>query len=166
MYHRRNLINLSEVLNYIPTAVANVKGNADHSSINGIVKFFQTSKGVVVSAEVSGLPVSSEKCGNDIFAFHIHGGASCAGDVDDAFADAGTHYNPADCPYPHHAGDMPPLFSANGTAIFAFLTDRFDAAEIIGKTVIIHDYPDDFTTQPSGNAGEKIACGEIVGVRR
>ncbi|MBO5702703.1 MAG: superoxide dismutase family protein [Clostridia bacterium] len=33
-------------------------------------------------------------------------------------------------------------------------------------TVIIHDTPDGFTTQPSGNAGNKIACGEIVGVRR
>jgi len=42
------------------------------------------------------------------------------------------------------------------------LTDRFTLPEIIGKTVIINDMPDDFTTQPSGNAGEKIACREIV----
>ncbi|MBR3879825.1 MAG: superoxide dismutase family protein [Clostridia bacterium] len=34
------------------------------------------------------------------------------------------------------------------------------------KTVVIRDSPDDFTTQPSGNAGKKIACGEIVGVKR
>ena len=166
MYHRNSLINLGAVLNHVPVAVAFVRGNADHRSINGTVKFFQTPKGVVVSAEISGLPVWGEKCGNDIFAFHIHGGASCTGNAEDAFADVGTHYNPTDCPHPYHAGDMPPLFSANGTAVLAFLTDRFDAAEIIGKTVIIHDSPDDFTTQPSGNAGNKIACGEIVGVRR
>ena len=166
MYHRRNLINLSKVLNYVPTAVAFIKGNVDYSQINGTVKFFQTLKGVVVMADVSGLPVSDEKCGNDIFAFHIHSGASCTGNAEDHFADAGTHYNPIDCPHPYHAGDMPPLFSANGTAVLAFLTDRFTVNEIIGKTVIMHDSSDDFTSQPSGNAGKKIACGEIVGVRR
>ncbi len=166
MYYRRNLINLSEVLNYVPTAVAFIKGSADYLQINGTVKFFQIPKGVVVSAEISGLPVSGEKCGNDIFAFHIHSGESCTGNAEDAFADVGTHYNPTDCPHPYHAGDMPPLFSSNGTAILVFFTDRFTANEIIGKTVIIHDSPDDFTSQPSGNAGKKIACGEIVGVRR
>jgi Cu-Zn family superoxide dismutase len=35
--------------------------------------------------------------------------------------------------------------------------------EVIGRGVIIHGSPDDFTTQPSGNAGEKIACGVIRG---
>ena len=166
MYHRSNLINLKEVLGYVPTAVSFVRGNEDYRGVNGTVKFFQTPKGVVVFAEISGLPISGEKCGNEIFAFHIHSGASCTGNTDDAFADVGTHYNPTDCPHPYHAGDMPPLFSSSGMALLAFLTDRFDAAEIIGKTVIIHDSPDDFTTQPSGNAGKKIACGEIVGVWR
>lgn len=41
------------------------------------------------------------------------------------------------------------------------LTNRFNIEEIIGKVVIIHDKPDDFVTQPSGNSGTKIACGEI-----
>ncbi len=166
MYCRNGLINLSEVLTYVPVAVAFIRGDAEHRSINGTVKFFKVSKGTVVLAEVSGLPISNEKCGNDIFAFHVHSGAPCRGNADDAFADAGTHYNPTDCPHPYHAGDMPPLFSANGTAFLAFLTGRFTADEIIGKTVIIHDSPDDFTTQPSGNAGKKIACGEIAAVRR
>lgn len=43
------------------------------------------------------------------------------------------------------------------------MTDRFTIDETIGKTVIIHAKPDDFVTQPSGNAGEKIACGVILG---
>ena len=43
----------------------------------------------------------------------------------------------------------------------AFLSGRFTIDEIIGKAVIVHSSPDDFTTQPSGNAGEKIACGII-----
>ena len=41
------------------------------------------------------------------------------------------------------------------------LVDKFKLKDIIGKVIIIHDMPDDFTTQPSGNAGNKIACGEI-----
>jgi len=41
------------------------------------------------------------------------------------------------------------------------LTNRFNLSEIIGKTIIIHSSVDDFTTQPAGNSGTKIACGEI-----
>ena len=60
-----------------------------------------------------------------------------------------------------HAGDLPPLFGNHGFAFAVFLTDRFSVREVLGKTVIVHLKPDDFTTQPSGSAGEKIACGEI-----
>ena len=42
------------------------------------------------------------------------------------------------------------------------LINKFTVNEIIGRTVIIHSQPDDFTTQPSGNSGKKIACGEIT----
>ena len=47
-------------------------------------------------------------------------------------------------------------------AYMCVYTDRFTISEIIGRTVIIHNMLDDFTSQPSGNAGEKIACGEII----
>ena len=166
MYHRSNNININEILRGLPDAVATVHGGSEYPGINGSVKFYQTAKGVITLAEVFGLPVSEEKCGNDIFAFHIHSGATCTGNTKDEFADVGTHYNPTDCPHPYHAGDVPPLFSAGGMVFLAFLADRFTADEIIGKTIIIHNKPDDFTTQPSGNAGNKIACGEIGGVRR
>lgn len=56
---------------------------------------------------------------------------------------------------------MPPLFENNGYAYLSFLTNRFHIKDIIGKTVIIHDMPDDFRTDPSGNSGNKIACGII-----
>ena len=56
---------------------------------------------------------------------------------------------------------MPPLFINDGYAFMIFLTDRFKVDEIIGRTVIIHSMPDDFTTQPSGNSGMKIACGVV-----
>ena len=48
-----------------------------------------------------------------------------------------------------------------GYALQAFLTDRFTVRDIIGRTVIIHDGLDDFTSQPAGNAGARIACGVI-----
>ena len=43
----------------------------------------------------------------------------------------------------------------------SFLINKFKIQDIIGKVLIIHDMPDDFTTQPSGNSGTKIACGKI-----
>lgn len=151
----------AEVLRGRPQALARVSGNRSHPEIRGTVRFYQTTYGTVVAAEVKALPNPKGMCQSPIFAFHIHGGSSCTGNRDDAFANAGMHYNPDNCPHPYHAGDLPPLFGAGGYAFSAFLTDRFTVDEIIGKTVIIHASPDDFTTQPSGNAGVKIACGEI-----
>lgn len=60
-----------------------------------------------------------------------------------------------------HAGDLPPLLSCQGNAYLSVKTDRFSVNEIIGRTVVIHSNPDDFHTQPAGNAGKKIACGVI-----
>ena len=54
--------------------------------------------------------------------------------------------------------------TASGFAWMMYVTDRFSIPELIGKTVIIHSNPDDFTTQPSGNSGNKIACGTIQAV--
>ncbi len=81
--------------------------------------------------------------------------------MDDTFVDAMSHYDPHGCEYPHHAGDPPPLFGNDGFALSLFLTNRFSVKEIIGKTAIIHDHPNDFTTQPSGNSGTKIDCGVV-----
>jgi len=75
------------------------------------------------------------------------------------------HYNPDNLPHPYHSGDMPPLFGNDGTAFSVFLTNRFKIDEIIGRTVVIHAQPDDFTSQPSGNSGEKIACGIIEEIK-
>ncbi|MBR6728207.1 MAG: superoxide dismutase family protein, partial [Clostridia bacterium] len=91
---------------------------------------------------------------------------SCAEGEDDPFAATGAHYNPEGCPHPYHKGDLPPLFGADGVAISAFLSDRFSVSEVLGKTVVLHSAPDDFTTQPAGGAGEKIACGVILPTKR
>lgn len=89
-------------------------------------------------------------------------GTSCTGNQEDEFADAKTHFNPTQCPHPLHSGDLPPLLENNGYAYMSVLVNKFRLSDIIGKVIIIHDMPDDFTTQPSGNSGTKIACGKIV----
>ena len=149
-----------------PAAWADLRGRESYPSLRGSVRFYESGPGVLVIAEVTGLPTARNLCESPIFALHIHEGGSCTGNERDPFADVGMHYNPLHCPHPYHAGDMPPLFSANGYAYGAFVTDRFTIRDIVGRSVILHGSPDDFTTQPSGNAGEKIACGEIMGQKR
>lgn len=152
---------LLSVLYGTPQAAAPMAGSKDYPDIAGMVWFYQTNRGVLVCAQLSGLPHSDDPCGGRVFGFHIHSGGSCTGDMGDPFAHAMSHYNPHGCEHPYHAGDLPPLFGNGGTALALFLTGRFTVEEVIGKTVIVHDRPDDFTTQPSGSSGTKIACGVI-----
>lgn len=149
------------ILRRRPDAQADISGGRSDSRLRGTARFYQTPQGVLVLAEVSGLPDRGCCCEDNVFAFHIHSGGSCAGSADDPFSAAQGHYDPERCPHPAHAGDMPPLFSNGGYALQAFLTDRFTVREIIGRTVVIHDGADDFTSQPAGNAGARIACGVI-----
>lgn len=148
--------------NKIPlNAAANIKGSESYPLIHGRVIFQQKKNGVLVTAEIYGLP---DCCDSGIFAFHIHNGTSCSGNAEDPFADADGHFNPNNCEHPYHAGDLPPLFGNSGYAYMSVFTDRFTVNDIINHVVIIHRGVDDFTSQPSGNAGEKIACGKIFAV--
>ena len=137
-----------------PAAVARLSGGTEAPLVRGTVRFYQRPDGVLVVAQVSGLPASP----SGFHGFHIHEGVSCGGEQ---FANSGSHFNPTNTSHPMHAGDLPPLYSCNGRAYLAVMTDRFSIADILGRTVIIHSDPDDFHTQPSGNAGNKIACGII-----
>ena len=132
-----------------PAAVATMTGGM----LRGTVKLYYQPDGVLVVADVSGLPRQ-----DGFYGFHIHEGGSCTG-VD--FADTKSHFNPTNMSHPFHAGDLPPLLGCNGKAFLAVKTDRFGIGDVIGKTVVIHSGPDDFTSQPAGNAGTKIACGVI-----
>jgi len=142
-------------------AEARLAGSGDGAGISGTVRFYQTGRGAVIWAQAEGLPRGEGPCGGRIFGFHIHEGDECGGSMDDPFAHAMSHYDPEGCEHPYHAGDLPPLFGCGGQALSVFLTDRFTVDEVIGRTVIVHDRPDDFTSQPSGGAGAKIACGAI-----
>ncbi len=154
---------LSDILlSNFPFARAEIKGSAAYPNISGEVDFFGLDKGVIVAADIDGLPVGDDACACKVFGFHIHEGGSCTGTQQDPFADTNGHFNPDNCLHPCHAGDMPPLFGNSGRAWMAFLTDRISVDDIIGKTVVIHSDPDDFVTQPSGNSGVKIACGGIM----
>ena len=153
--------NFASLLRRRPQAWAALRGSNAYPQIHGTVRFYQTAYGVLTVAQVSGLPNPGGMCDSPIFGFHIHEGASCTGNGEDPFLNTGSHYNPRRCPHPYHAGDLPPLFGVAGNAFSAFLSDRFTVEEIVGKTVLIHSHPDDFTTQPAGNSGIKIACGEI-----
>lgn len=135
-------------------AVASIRGGAENPCIRGTVEFRQMCDGTLVDVQIEGLPESP----TGFFAFHIHEGSDCRGA---GFSDTGGHFNPENREHPCHAGDLPPLLSNCGVARMTVLTGRFRVLEVIGRTVVIHIHPDDFHTQPSGNAGEKIACGVI-----
>lgn len=147
--------------NIFNIAKTNIKGGKKYPKINGAVTFREVKNGVLVTAKVNGLPQSSDSCTGRFFGFHIHEGSSCSGTISDEFANAKTHLNPTNCPHPFHMGDLPPLIENNGYAHMTVLINKFKIKDILGKVVIIHDSPDDFTTQPSGNSGSKIACGII-----
>lgn len=138
------------------TATAEIRGNEHYPDIYGYASFCEVDDGVLVAVAVRGLPKK-----DGVYGFHIHNGYSCTGNDEDSFADAGTHLDLDNNPHPYHSGDLPPLFGNNGTAYISLKTDRFSVEDIIGHVIIIHEKPDDFTTQPSGNSGSKIACGKI-----
>ncbi len=161
-YENPGLSFLETVMYQTPNAYAKLQGDPGNKNISGIIRFYTTGTGVLVNAEVYDLPSSTSPCSSSIHGFHIHTGSNCDGSNTEAFPNAGMHYNPSSCLHPAHAGDLPPLFSYNGFAWMLYYTERFTISEILGKTIIVHDKPDDFHTQPSGNSGNKIACGVIT----
>ena len=146
-----------------PNAVAWIEGNEKHTKLKGVVKFYSIpSGGVMVEAEITGLPDYNGGGGSGFYAFHIHEYGDCGNNFDNT----GNHYNLKGAVHPLHAGDMTTLMANNGYAWMAFYDGRVNVREIIGRSVIIHERADDFTTQPSGNAGNKIGCGVIRAARR
>lgn len=101
--------------------------------------------------------------------FHIHEAGDCSSG--DGMSAKG-HFNPTAKPHgrpgtaERHAGDLPSLAAAkNGRAKIDVTVDGISLkpgpTSIIGRGMIIHADPDDFTTQPTGNAGARLACGVV-----
>ena len=144
-----------------PSAVASLAPTTGNST-RGNVTFTQQGDRVRVVAQVSGLKPGAEH------GFHVHEKGDCSsGDG----MSAGGHYNPASKPHgslatDHHAGDMPNLKAdsyGNASATFEIpgVAVGSGAADIVGKGLIVHRDPDDYTTQPTGNAGPRLACAVI-----
>ena len=111
-----------------------------------------------MEAEVFGLPNIRIPQSSDFYAMHIHAGESC----EKGFTLTDGHYNPTGRLHPAHAGDLVPLLGNQGYAWTAFYDKRFTISDIMGKTVVIHRFPDDFFSQPAGNSGAQIGCGVIM----
>lgn len=145
-----------------PMATAKLEATRGNAT-TGTVTFQQQGANVIVQAKVEGLKPGQEH------GFHIHEKGDCSsGDG----MSTGGHFNPAGKPHgpqdaDHHAGDMPSLKGdAQGRADVKFqltgVTIGSGAADIVGKGLIVHAMPDDYRTQPTGNAGARIACAVIA----
>ena len=144
--------------NHTPAAMAWIRGGTEYPAISGLAKFYETPyQGVLVEVEVFNLPGVNEPGNSRFFAMHIHEFGNCS----DNFAHVGPHYGAPGSLHPFHYGDMVPLLANQGYAWTAFYDKRFTIRDILGRSVIIQINPDDFHTQPSGNSGTMIACGEI-----
>lgn len=137
---------------------------ASGSLVSGTLAFVPMGDGVHVTGDIGGLAP------NSTHGFHIHETGDCS--AADA-SSAGGHFNPAgdthgraSAPH-HHLGDNDNLVAdANGVAhvnahFAGVVLGGGGADDIVGKAVIVHANPDDYASQPSGNAGARIACGVI-----
>lgn len=148
------------------TAVAQIKGSPQYPNIRGRVIFKDVPNGTEVYVEVLGLPPYTP-AQNGVqpigpFGFHIHKYGVCeVGDPNSPFKSTDGHWNPTNQPHGNHAGDFPVLFSNNGYTRMSFFTNKFKVSDILNKSVVIHQNPDDYRTQPAGNSGKPIACGVV-----
>jgi Cu-Zn family superoxide dismutase len=146
------------------SAVANLQPTKGNTA-SGKVTFVQSGERVRVAAQISGLKPNGEH------GFHVHEKGDCSsGDG----MSAGGHFNPASRPHGNvhaggerHAGDLPNLKAdAYGNASASFdatgISVGSGAADIVGKGLIVHRDPDDYKSQPAGNAGPRLACAVIA----
>ncbi|HMJ27769.1 MAG TPA: superoxide dismutase family protein [Xanthobacteraceae bacterium] len=146
-----------------PPATAEVK-TADGKDV-GIVTLTQTRSGVRLSGSLKGLPAGEH-------ALHVHSVGKC----EPPFTSAGPHFNPAQKkhgklnPEGHHAGDMDNIVvPASGNLALKMVNKDItlekgkpnSVFQEGGTAVVIHAAKDDYTTDPTGNAGDRIACGVV-----
>ncbi|MFQ6604020.1 MAG: superoxide dismutase family protein [Fidelibacterota bacterium] len=133
------------------------------SSVQGIVRFSQAAHGIRVTGTISGLTAGPH-------GFHIHEYGDC---TDPAGKSAGGHFNPAGAPHgdrgqpanKRHVGDLGNIVAdKKGIAQIDFIDPLLSFSgdnNIIGRAVVVHAGRDDLTSQPSGAAGPRLACGVI-----
>jgi superoxide dismutase, Cu-Zn family len=129
----------------------------------GKVSFTAIDRGVRVAGEVRGFAPGTEH------GFHIHEKGDCANNGNAS----GAHFNPTGGIHGKfaapgsHAGELPSLVAdASGVARFSVDIPSISLTEgaannVVGRTLVVHRDRDDFTTQPAGNSGPRIACAVI-----
>ncbi len=136
------------------------------SNVSGTVTFMEEDGEVTMTTELSGLK-------EGMHAIHIHENADCSADDGSS---AGGHWNPTFEDHGewgdaggYHRGDIGNFdVNSRGEGSITFTTDKWcigcddEKMNILGKAVIVHDGVDDYTSQPSGNAGSRIGCAEIT----
>lgn len=144
-------------------AVAVLAGTVE-SPVRGELHLASDADGVRVTGEIAGLQPGSEH------GFHVHEHGDCS--APDA-SSAGGHFNPGDAPHggpqatARHLGDLPNIrANEDGTADVnalvagATLNDG-GPNNLVGKAFIVHAKADDYASQPSGDAGARLACGVV-----
>lgn len=138
--------------------------SASGSLVSGTLSMVPMGDGVHITGQVGGLGAGQTH------AIHVHEKGDCSA-VD--ASSAGGHFNPTGSAHGragtpvHHAGDMDNLTAnAEGVAdvdihLSGVALGGGAANDIAGRAVIVHAAPDDYTSQPSGNAGARVACGVI-----
>lgn len=122
----------------------------------GSVQMEQLADGVRINVSVSGGLAAGEH------GIHVHAVGTCEGP---AFTSAGGHFNPAGvehaCPPtdPRHAGDLGNIQITGGKGHLEVSATNLSLDQIAGKAIILHAGADDCKTQPTGNSGDRIACG-------
>lgn len=145
-----------------PRAVATLEPTRGNTA-SGTVEFVDRGGTVYVLANVSGLSAGPH-------GFHIHEKGDCSsGDG----MSAGGHFNPGGVPHgsplmpSHHVGDLPNLLADTSgkatlrTDVAGLTIDSGRPGDIVGRAVVVHRDADDFTSQPAGNSGPRVACGVI-----
>ena len=135
------------------------------NKVQGVVSFSKERDGVRIEAAIQGLKPG-------LHGFHIHEYGDCSSP--DANS-AGGHFNPGNMPHggptaeKHHAGDLGNLQAdASGNAKLTLVVAGLSfegSSSILGRAVVVHANPDDFTTQPTGGAGARVACG-VIGIAK
>ena len=135
------------------------------NNVSGEVVFTETDSGMLVVAEVTGLTEGKH-------GFHIHEYGDCS--KPDGTS-AGGHFNPWNKPHgapwdkERHVGDLGNIVAAAGDTARLELVDTLlsfnGKNSIIGRGIIVHAGEDDLKTQPTGNAGARVACG-VIGVEK
>ncbi|MFC4159402.1 superoxide dismutase family protein [Chitinimonas lacunae] len=126
------------------------------NSARGALTLSETSDGVTVQGTLENLTPGQH-------GFHLHENAECAGNAEGA----GGHYNPTGKPHgspdaDHHQGDLGNVMADNsGRAKVDAKVKGATLATLKGRAVIVHEKRDDLRSQPSGDAGGRVACGAI-----